>query len=105
MDIFKLPRDRESSDKYRVDSREGIYERRDFFVFTDNLVFEIVLYKGITPIPLLFGIVLRMHHIQITGGLILHMVHVYGMRMIESGLYGLSYGNNIEVITRGLNPL
>ena len=33
----------------------------EMFVFTDNLVFESVFYKGTSKIPLLFELVLRLY--------------------------------------------
>ena len=39
------------------------------------------------------------------GELILHILHISGTSMIESGIYGLYRGNNIEGKMRGLDPL
>ena len=39
------------------------------------------------------------------GELILHVIRIAGTRIIEAGIYGLSEGNNLGVMTRGLNPL
>ena len=36
----------------------------ELFVFTDNLVFESLFYKGESKIPLLFELVLRLHKVQ-----------------------------------------
>ena len=36
----------------------------ELFVFTDNLVFESLFYKGKSKIPLLFELVLRLHKVQ-----------------------------------------
>ena len=39
------------------------------------------------------------------GELILHVVHIYGTRMIKSGIYGLCRGNNLGGMMRGLEAL
>ena len=39
------------------------------------------------------------------GELILHVVHMYGTRMIKSGIYGLCRGNNLGGMMRGPEPL
>ena len=47
-------------------------------MFTDNLVFERVFYKGILNIPLLFDLVLRLHQLQMRGKIVLHAIHIAG---------------------------
>ena len=42
----------------------------ELFVFTNNLVLESVLYKGISTPPLMLEIVLRLHQAQMRGKLI-----------------------------------
>ena len=58
-------------------------------------MFEIVFYKGTPKIPLLFAIFLRLHQVQMGVDLILHVVHIAGMRMTKSGIDGISIGNNM----------
>ena len=53
-------------------------------LFTDNLVFEGVFYKGASKIPPLFKIVLRFHQVQMIGYLILNIVHIAGTIIIET---------------------
>ena len=74
---------------------KGELKNVEIFVFTDNLVFESVFYKGISNIPLLFELVPRLHRVQMKGEFILHVVHIVGTRMIESGIDGLYRGNNL----------
>ena len=76
----------------------------ELFVFTYNLVFESVFYKGKSKRPLMFGIVLRLHQVQMRGYLILHVVNTIEIRMTEKLIYGIPRGNNMGVIMRGLNP-
>ena len=63
-------------------------------VFTDNILFESVYYKGESKIPLLFDIVLLLQQVQIRGYLILHAVNIFGKRMVEAGIDGLLRLNN-----------
>ena len=44
---------------------KGEIQDVELFVFTDNLVFESVFYKGKSRIPLMFELVLRLHQVQI----------------------------------------
>ena len=39
------------------------------------------------------------------GNLILHVIHITGTSIIESGINGLSRVNNLVVMMRGLNPI
>ena len=76
----------------------------ELFVFTDNLVFTSVFYKGIPKILLRSEIVLSFHQVYTRGYLILHMVHMERTIIIESVIDGLSRGNNLGGIMRGFNP-
>ena len=67
----------------------------EFFMFTDNLMFERVFYKGASKITLLFEIVLRLHQVQIIGELILHVIHIAGTQMIEARIDVISRGGNL----------
>ena len=62
-----------------------------------------VFYEGTSKIPLLFDLVLRLYQVQIKGGLVLHVNHIASTRMIEAGIYGLSRGNNLEEVMRGVH--
>ena len=84
---------------------EGELNNAKLFVFTENLVFESMFYKGTLKITLFFGIVLHFHQVQMKGELILHIIHIVGTHMIEAGIDGLSRGNNFGGMMRGLNPL
>ena len=75
------------------------------FVFTDNLVFEGALFYGTSKIPLLFEFVFMLHQVQIRGELILHVIHIADTRMTETGIYGLSRGDNLGEMMKGMNPL
>ena len=83
----------------------GEIQYAEMFVFTDNMVFEIVLYKGMSKITFLFEIVLRFHQVQMGGDLILHVFHITGTRMTKSGIDGILRGNNMGGMVRGVSPL
>ena len=53
----------------------------------------------------MFDTVIHIHNIQMERGFILRVVHVVGTRLIESGIDGLSRGNNTGVITQGIYTL
>ena len=76
----------------------------EIFVFTDNLFFESVLYKGISKSLLLFEIVLCIHQVQMKGELIIHIVNIAGTRMIEAGIDGLYIVNNLGGVMRDMEP-
>ena len=77
----------------------------ELFVFTNNLLFESVFYKGTSKSLLLFEIVIRLHQVQIKEELILHILHIEGKRVEKSGIDGLSRGNNMGGVMRGLQTL
>ena len=83
---------------------EGELNNTELFVFMDNLVFESVFYKGKLNIPLLFEIVLSLHQVQMKGELIWHIVHIVGTITIKAGINGISRGNNLGGMMRGLEP-
>ena len=82
----------------------GVLKGMELFIFTDNFVFESVYYKGTSKNPLLFEIFLRLHQVQMRGELISHVIHIAGTQIIESGMEGLSRGDNLGDMKRGLNP-
>ena len=53
----------------------------------------------------MFELVLRLHQLHMRRYLILHVVHIAGTIIIESGIYGISRGNNTGGMLRVLNPL
>ena len=88
-----------------ISVEQGDLNNADLFVFTDNLVFECVFYKGTSKSPLLFELFLRLHKVQMKGDLILKVVHIAGTRMIEAVIESLPRGINMGEAIRGLEPL
>ena len=77
----------------------------ELFALKDNLVVGNAFYRNTSKIPLLFELVLRLHQVQMRGYLILHVVNTVGTIIIEAGIDGISRGNNMGGMMRGLNPL
>ena len=74
-------------------------------MFTDNLVLQIMFYKGTSKQNLLVELVPRLQQVQMRGYLILHVIHIAGTRMIEAVIDVLFRGDNLAGMIRGLNPL
>ena len=74
----------------------GELKGMELFVFTDNLVFESVLYKGTSKTPLMFELILRLHQVHMRAELTLHVIHISGTRIIEAGIDGISRGETWE---------
>ena len=101
----------EQSSNYRelrnlVESVENLYfegKLRDceLFLLTDNLVTYYAYYKETSTSRLLNELVLRLRKLQMKGDLILHVIHVAGTRMIESGIDGLSRGDTSAGVMQG----
>jgi hypothetical protein len=73
--------------------REGKIVGAEVFIFTDNTTAEAVFYKGNSTNRELFELMLRLRTIEMQGGLILHLLHVSGTRMIAEGADGASRGD------------
>jgi hypothetical protein len=79
--------------------KKGLLDDREIFMFTDNSTAESAYFKGTSSSELLFGLVLHLRKIEMSGKCILHMVHVAGTRMICQGTDGLSRGDrNVGVM-------
>lgn len=60
----------------------GHLQGHEVFMFTDNTTAEGSYYKGNSPSKLLFELVLCLCQLEMSGGLMLHVIHVAGSRMI-----------------------
>jgi hypothetical protein len=76
-----------------IQVREGGLRECEVFLFTDNSTAEAVYFKGNSTSRKLFELVLRLRRLEMSGGLILHVVHVAGTRMIDQGADGGSRGD------------
>ena len=84
---------------------EGILKDCELFLFTDNFVADCAYYKGSSSSRALFLLVLRLRKIQMTGDMIIHLIHISGKRMIASNIDGLSIGVYNEGVMRGIPML
>jgi hypothetical protein len=73
----------------------------EVFLFTDNTTAEGAYYKGNSPSRKLFELVLQIRGIAMSAGLLLHVIHVSGKRMIAQGTDGLSRGDHTEGVMQG----
>ena len=93
-----------------VETIESLYEEgklRDceIFLFTYNIVADYAHYKGSSSCKVLFELVLKLRLVQQKGGLMLHVGHVSGTRMVKSGVDGLSRGETGEGVMQGKEML
>ena len=77
------------------------FQDSEIFLFTDNTTAEGAYWKGNTPSPVLFELVVRLHKLEMAGELRLHVIHVAGTRMIKQGTDALSRGCLSEGVMSG----
>jgi hypothetical protein len=70
-------------------------------MFTDNQTAESAFWKGHSSSPKLFDLVLRLRKLEMTHGIILHVIHVSGKRMIAQGTDGLSRADHSTGVMQG----
>jgi hypothetical protein len=81
--------------------KDGNFRDTELFLFTDNSTAEAVFYRGTSSNRKLFNLVLRLHRLEMTCGLVVHMIHVAGTRMKDQGTDGLSRGDLLEGVMKG----
>lgn len=85
---------------------KGLLVDCELFLFTDNFVAECGYYNGGSNRSKdLDELVHRLWRLQMNGDFTLHVYHVAGTRMIESGVDGLSRGDKSEGIAKGVGVL
>ena len=102
---------KEESSNYRelcnlVETIESLYSEgklRDceIFLFIDNIVANYAYDKSLSSCKALYDLVLRLRLVQQKEGIMLHVVHVAGTRMIKSGVDGLYRGETGEGAMQG----
>jgi hypothetical protein len=79
-----------------------LLKNTEIFLFTDNFVAECTFYNGGLNINKdLNDIVFELWQLQMKGDFTLHVFHITGTQMIESGIDGLSRGDKLEGIGKG----
>jgi hypothetical protein len=71
------------------------------FICTGNSTAEAALWKGTSSSEPLFELVLCLKILEMLKGLILHVVHVSGRRMIAQGADGLSQADHSKGVMQG----
>lgn len=85
---------------------KGLLVNAELFLCTDNFVAESTYYKGgSNKNSKLNGLIFRLWNLQMKGNFRLHVIHIAGTRMIESGIDGLSRGDKAEGIALGKDVL
>ena len=79
----------------------GDLDGAEVFMFTDNSTTEGAFWKGTSSSRKLLSLVLRLRQLEMKTGMILHIIHVSGKRMIESGVDGLSRGDHSSGMMQG----
>ena len=80
---------------------QGLLDDGEVFMFTDNSTAVGAFWKGTSPSPKLCELVLRLRKLEMRTGMILHIIHVSGKRMIASGIDGLSRGDHSSGVMQG----
>jgi hypothetical protein len=83
------------------DARAGRLRGCEFFMFTDNSTTESCFYRGSSTSKTLHELVLRLRVLEMQYGLLIHIVHVSGRRMIAQGTDGCSRGSLLEGVMAG----
>ena len=81
----------------------GKLDNSEIFMFTDNSTAESAYFKGTSRSKKLVDLILRLRLLEMRTGLILHVIHVSGKRMIAQGTDGLSRGDHSTGVMRGLS--
>ena len=79
----------------------GVLDDAEVFMFTDNSTAERAFWKGSSHSPKLCELVLRLRKLEMHSGVIIHLIHVSGTRMIRSGIDGISRGDHTTGIMEG----
>ena len=83
----------------------GCLDDSEVFMFTDNSTAEAAFWKGTSKSRKLLGLVLRLRLLEMRTGMILHLIHVSGTRMIQVGADGLSRGDHSTGVMAGKDML
>jgi len=80
---------------------KGLLDDLEVFMFTDNSTVDAAFWKGSSKSKKLLDLVLRLWQLEMRTGMILHIVHVSGKRMIAQGKDGLSRGDHSTGVMTG----
>ena len=77
-------------------------EGSEIFIFTDNSTAEATFFRGSSKSKLLFELILELRELKMKFKTRIHFVHVAETRMIAQGSDGLSRGNILEGVMKGI---
>ena len=83
----------------------GRMQRCEFFLFTDNSTAASCFHRGSSKSKKLHDLVLRLRVLEMEHGLLIHLIHVSGSRMIDQGTDGCSRGFLMEGVMAGTDML
>ena len=92
-------------DTTEEEAEAGRLRNCEFFLFTDNSTAESCFYRGSSTSKKLHGLVVRLRSLEMKYGLLIHLIHVSGKRMIAQGTDGCSRGFLMEGVMAGDNML
>ena len=87
------------------ETKEGRLRNCEYFLFADNSVAEGFYYRGSSKSKLLHGLVLRLRKLKMKYGMLIHVIHMSGKRMIAQGIDGCSRGSLMEGVMAGKDML
>lgn len=109
------PDDESESSNYReltnlvedmeAEARSGEMQDAEVFLCTNNSTSESCFYKGSSSSKVLHVLILRLHKLSMEYGIIIHLIHVAGKRMIAQGTDGCSRGVLMEGVMAGQDML
>ncbi len=73
--------------------KTGVIDGSELFMFTDNSVAERAFFRGTSSSQQLFLLIVRLRNVEMQAGCVIYLVHVSGLRMIASGIDGVSRGD------------
>ena len=92
-------------DATEEEAAAGRLQNCEFFLFTDNSTAESCFYRGSSKSDKLHRLVVRLRRLEMDHGLLIHLIHVSGKRMIAQGTDGCSRGFLMEGVMAGENML
>jgi hypothetical protein len=88
-----------------LEAERGRLRNCEYFLFTDNSTAESCYYRGTSSSKLLHSLVLRLRMLEMKYGMLIHIIHVSGTRMIAQGTDGASRGSLMEGVMAGQDML
>jgi hypothetical protein len=77
----------------------------EVFMFTDNYVTECAYFRWTSYSPIMFGLLLRLHKLELHSGWKFHVINIAGTQMISQGTDGLSRGDMLTGVMGGADML